>query len=215
MSDYETIAGIKIPDSKMAKDLTELIRDKEPDLLYHHSRRVYLFGALTGQRKGLPYDPELLYVGAMFHDIGLTEQYRDSMLRFEVDGANAARDFLRKYGVPESSVEMVWDAIALHTTPGIPEHKKAVVALVTAGVEMDVLGFAYKEFDEQQRLGVVAAHPRGNQFKQDIIDAFYHGMAHRPDSTFGTVNDDVLAFKNPKFERADFCKIILTSAWEA
>jgi hypothetical protein len=205
----ETIAGIKIPDSKMAKDLTELIRDKEPDLLYHHSRRVYLFGALTGQRKGLPYDPELLYVGAMFHDIGLTEQYRDSMLRFEVDGANAAR------GVPESSVEMVWDAIALHTTPGIPEHKKAVVALVTAGVEMDVLGFAYKEFDEQQRLGVVAAHPRGNQFKQDIIDAFYHGMAHRPDSTFGTVNDDVLAFKNPKFERADFCKIILTSAWEA
>jgi len=211
----ETIAGIKIPDSKMAKDLTELIRDKEPDLLYHHSRRVYLFGALTGQRKGLAYDPELLYVGAMFHDIGLTEQYRDSMLRFEVDGANAARDFLRKYGVPESSVEMVWDAIALHTTPGIPEHKKAVVALVTAGVEMDVLGFAYKKFDEQQRLGVVAAHPRGNQFKQDIIDAFYHGMAHRPDSTFGTVNDDVLAFKNPKFERADFCKIILTSAWEA
>jgi len=211
----ETIAGIKIPDSKMAKDLTELIRDKEPDLLYHHSRRVYLFGALTGQRKGLAYDPELLYVGAMFHDIGLTEQYRDSMLRFEVDGANAARDFLRKYGVPESSVEMVWDAIALHTTPGIPEHKKAVVALVTAGVEMDVLGFAYKKFDEQQRLGVVAAHPRGNQFKQDIIDAFYHGMAHRPASTFGTVNDDVLAFKNPKFERADFCKIILTSAWEA
>jgi len=211
----ETIAGIKIPDSKMAKDLTELIRDKEPDLLYHHSRRVYLFGALTGQRKGLVYDPELLYVGAMFHDIGLTEQYRNSMLRFEVDGANAARDFLRKYGVPESFVEMVWDAIALHTTPGIPEHKKAVVALVTAGVEMDVLGLAYNEFDEQQRLGVAAAHPRGPHFKENIIDAFHHGMAHRPDSTFGTVNDDVLALKNPKFERADFCKIILNSAWES
>ena len=211
----ETIAGIKIPDSQMAKDLTELIRDKEPDLLYHHSRRVYLFGALTGQRKGLVYDPELLYVGAMFHDIGLTEQYRNSMLRFEVDGANAARDFLRKYGVPESFVEMVWDAIALHTTPGIPEHKKAVVALVTAGVEMDVLGLAYNEFDEQQRLGAVAAHPRGHHFKENIIDAFHHGMAHRPDSTFGTVNDDVLAFKNPNFERADFCKIILNSAWES
>jgi hypothetical protein len=211
----ETIAGINIPDSQMAKDLTELIRDKEPDLLYHHSRRVYLFGALTGQRKGLVYDPELLYVGAMFHDIGLTEQYRNSMLRFEVDGANAARDFLRKYGVPESSVEMVWDAIALHTTPGIPEHKKAVVALVTAGVEMDVLGLAYNKFKDQDRLAVVAAHPRGNHFKGSIIDAFYHGMAHRPDSTFGTVNDDVLALKNPKFERADFCKIILNSAWDA
>jgi hypothetical protein len=98
----------------------------------------------------------------MFHDIGLTEQFRHSMLRFEVDGANAARDFLWKYGVPESSVEMVWDAIALHTTPGIPEHKKAVVALVTAGVEMHVLGIAYKEFTKQQRIGVVAAHPRGH-----------------------------------------------------
>jgi HD domain len=211
----ETIAGIKIPNSKMAKELTELIRDKEPNLLYHHSRRVLLFGALTGQRKGLDYDPELLYVGAMFHDIGLTDQYRHSMLRFEVDGANAARDFLRKYGVPESSIEMVWDAIALHPTPGIPEHKKAVVALVTAGVEMDVLGIAYKEFKDQDRLAVVAAHPRGNRFKDSIIDAFYHGMAHRPDSTFGTVNDDVLALKNPQFERADFCKIILNSAWDA
>jgi hypothetical protein len=135
------------------------------------------------------------------------------MLRFEVDGANAARDFLGKYGVPESSVEMVWDAIALHTTPGIPEYKKAVVALVTAGVEMDVLGFAYNDFDEQQRLGVVATHPRGNHFKKNIIDTFYHGMEHRPDSTFGTVNDDVLAYKNPKFERADCCKIILNSTW--
>jgi HD-GYP domain-containing protein (c-di-GMP phosphodiesterase class II) len=73
------IAGIKIPDSKMAKELTELIREREPDLLYHHSRRVFLFGALTGQRKGLDYDPELLYVGAMFHDIGLTDQYRNSL----------------------------------------------------------------------------------------------------------------------------------------
>ena len=85
---------------------------------------------------------------------------------------------------------------------------------MTAGVEMDVLGFAYKEFNEQQRLRVVAAHPRGDRFKNNIIDAFYQGMAHRPDSTFGTVNDDVPAFKNPKFDRADFCKTILYSAWD-
>jgi len=116
------IAGIKIPDSKMARDLTELIRDKEPDLLFHHSSRVFLFGALTGQRRGVRYDAELLYVGAMFHDIALTEAYRDSQLRFEVDGSNAARNFLRSYGLPEESIETVWTAIALHTTPGIPEH---------------------------------------------------------------------------------------------
>ena len=210
-----TIAGIKIPDSTMARDLTELIRSREPELLFHHSTRVYLFGALTGERKRLKYDPELLYVGAMFHDIALTEAYRHSQLRFEVDGANAARDFLRSYGIPETSVETVWDAIALHTTPGIPEHKKPEVALVTSGVEMDVLGIAYEQFTPAQRDAVITAHPRGPRFKSNIIDAFYQGMKHRPDSTFGTVNDDVLAFKDPRFQRTDFCKVILGSAWES
>jgi hypothetical protein len=210
-----TIAGIKIPDSKMARDLIQLIRDTESDLLFHHSTRVYLFGSLAGQRKGLKYDPELLFTGAMFHDIGLTERYRGSQLRFEVDGANAARDFLRGHGVPEASVEIVWDAIALHTTPGIPEHKKPEVALVTAGVEMDVLGIAYREFADEDRQAVVAAHPRGDNFKGRIVDAFYEGMKHRPDSTFGTVNDDVLALKDPSFRRTDFCQVIFGSDWSS
>jgi HD domain-containing protein len=208
-----TVAEVKIPDSKMARDLTQLIRDTESDLLFNHSTRVYLFGALTGQRKGLKYDPELLYAGAMFHDIGLTENYRHSQLRFEVDGANAARDFLRAYNVPEALVEIVWDAIALHTTTGIPEHKKPEVALVAAGVEMDVVGIAYRQFTNEQREDVVAAHPRGADFKNHIIDAFYEGMKHRPDSVFGTINEDVLAFKDPGFQRTDFCKLILGSDW--
>jgi hypothetical protein len=134
-------------------------------------------------------------------------------LRFEVDGANAARNFLRSYGLPEESIETVWTAIALHTTPGIPEHMKAEVALVTAGVEMDVLGIAYDQFKAEDRETVVAAHPRGTSFKKNIIDAFYRGMKHRPDSTFGTVNDDVLALKDQHFQRTDFCKVILGSAW--
>ena len=147
----ETIAGIRIPDSKMARDATQLVRDTETDLLYHHSRRVFLFGALAGERKQLKYDAELLYIGAMFHDMGLTGAYSSAHDRFEVDGANAARNFLAQYGIGESEIEQVWDAIALHTTPGIPQYKKPVVALVTAGVEMDVLGLAYDEFTDDQR----------------------------------------------------------------
>jgi hypothetical protein len=211
--DMNDIAGITIPDSKMARDLTQFIRDTESDLLFHHSTRVYLFGALTGERKSLKFDPELLYVGAMFHDIGLTDRYRRSQIRFEVDGANAARDFLYSYNIPEASVEIVWDAIALHTTPGIPEHKKAEVALVTSGVEMDVLGIAYEQFTDAQREAVVAAHPRGDDFKNNIIQAFYDGMKHRPDTTFGTVNDDVLALKDKRFRPTNFCGVILGSAW--
>ena len=209
----KSIAGVSIPDSKLAREVTELIRDTESPLLFHHSTRVYLFGALTGRRRDLKFDPELLYIGAMFHDIGLTEAHRHSHERFEVDGANAARDFMRRHQLPEASIELVWDAIALHTTPGIPQHKKPEVALVTAGVEMDVLGLAYDEFSDGERAGVVTAHPRGGHFKENIIQAFYDGMKHRPDSTFGTVNDDVLALKDPTFQRTNFCTIIRGSHW--
>ena len=156
----QTIAGIRIPDSRMAREATELVRDTETDLLFHHSRRVFLFGALTGERRKLAYDAELLYIGAMFHDMGLIDAYSSPNDRFEVDGANAARNFLKGYGINEYDIEQVWDSIALHTTPGIPQHKKPVVALVTAGVEMDVLGLAYDEFTESQH---VHLHARRDQ----------------------------------------------------
>jgi hypothetical protein len=208
-----TIADIKIPDSKLAGEVTELVRDTESSLLFHHSTRVYLFGALAGVRKRLKFDAELLYVGAMFHDMGLTKQYRSATERFEVDSANAARDFLRRHAIAETSIEIVWDAIALHTTPGIPQHKKPEVALVTAGVEMDVLGIGYEDFTSVQREQVVAAHPRGSKFKEGIIRSFHDGFQHKPETTFGTVNDDVLATFDPTFKRMDFCSIIRNSGW--
>jgi HD domain len=137
------LEGIRIPDSKLAREIMELVRDTEPPLLFHHSSRVYYWGALAGKRRGLRFDPELLYAGAMFHDMGLTDQHSSADERFEVDGANAARDFLRSHGIAQQDIETVWTAIALHTTPGIPQHMHPVVALVTAGVEMDVLGLSY------------------------------------------------------------------------
>src|ERR1700756_1534129 len=104
----ETIADIVVPDTALVRDVTAYIRDVEDDLLFDHSRRVFLFGALQGRRRGLEPDLELLYVGAMFHDIGLTADYRDSMLRFEVDGANAAEKFLRDRGADDAAVRKVW-----------------------------------------------------------------------------------------------------------
>jgi HD superfamily phosphodiesterase len=99
-----TIAGIAIPDSTLAKDATAFVREIESDLLYDHSLRVFVFGSLQGQRRGLTYDPELLYVGAMFHDVGLVEGHRSPHDRFEVDGANAAREFLEQRGIPADAV---------------------------------------------------------------------------------------------------------------
>ena len=209
----DDISGVKIPDSKLARNVTEFIRDTESDLLFHHSVRVYFWGAMTGHRTGLTFDPELLYTAAMFHDIGLTARYRNSQLRFEVDGANAAQEFLRAHGIAESDVETVWNAVALHTTPGIPEFMRPEIALVQAGAGMDVAGRGYDAFNDVEREAVVAAFPRETDFKHGIIDAFYEGMKHRPDSTFGTFNDDVLAFKDPSFQRIDMCSVILRSNW--
>jgi len=213
MTDTTTIADVKIPDSTLARNIEQLVRDTESDLLFHHSSRVYHWAALAGKRRGLKFDAELLYAGAMFHDMGLTPKYCSKHERFEVDGANAARDFLRSHGIPEADVYTVWTAIALHTTPNIPPLMHPVVALVTAGVEMDVLGIAYSDYTDIERNAVVRAHPRNEHFKEDIIQAFYDGMKHRPDSTFGTVNDDVLADKEPSFKRMNFCSIIRGSAW--
>lgn len=158
------IPDIRIPDSKLARELTELIRDTESELLFSHSVRVYFWGALLGKRKGLTFDPELLYVAAMFHDLGLTSVYRESQLRFEVDGANAARDFLRSHHILETDIEKVWTAVALHTTPGIPEHMNSEVALLQAGAGMDVAGRGFEQFTEEQREAVTAAYPRGADF---------------------------------------------------
>jgi hypothetical protein len=207
------LAGIRIPDSKLAHEITELVRDTETPLLFHHSSRVYYWGALAGKRQRLRYDSELLYAGAMFHDMGLTHEHSSADERFEVDGANAARDFLRSHGIGQNDIDTVWTAIALHTTPGIPRHMHPVVALVTAGVEMDVLGLSYGEYSDAEREAVVHAHPRSTHFKEDIIRAFYAGIKHKPETTFGNVKADVLADKDPDFIRGNFCSVIRASAW--
>lgn len=208
-----TINGISIPDSQLAREITDLVRDTESPLLFHHSSRVYYFGALAGKRRGLSFDAELLYAGAMFHDMGLTPQHGSGNLRFEVDGANVARDFLRSHGIAQADIDTVWTAIALHTTPGIPEHMHPVVALVTAGVEMDVLGIGYHGFGEQERETVVHAHPRGSHFKEAIIQTFYDGIKHKSASTFGNVKADVIADKQRGFVPGNFCSVIRGSAW--
>lgn len=208
----QSIAGIVIPDSALVREATDFIRDAEDDLLFDHSRRVFLFGALRGRRLGRQPDLELLYVGAMFHDLGLTERYRTSNLRFEIDGANAARDFLLAHGVDTADARKVWLGIALHTTPGVPRFLEPEIALVNAGVETDVVGIGRDELSSDAIDAVTAAHPRPD-FKQRILAAFNDGMKHRPDTTFGTMNADVLAHFDPTFERQDFVDLILNNSW--
>ncbi|CAL9356025.1 HD domain-containing protein [Streptomyces albus] len=212
MDEQRGPAGIPVPDSRLAAEATELVRDTTSDLIYDHSRRVFFFGCLLGRARQVSHDPELLYVAALFHDVGLGEPYRTSGRRFEVDSADEARRFLQARGVPDDSVRRVWTAIALHTTPGIPPYMEPEVALVTAGVEYDVLGFGFDEIAAADREAVVALHPRP-AFKQSILRAFADGVEDRPETTFGNVKADVLAHYDPHFRRGDFVRTILESPW--
>ncbi|MGM0931536.1 MAG: HD domain-containing protein [Actinomycetota bacterium] len=208
----ESIAGVQIPDSALAREATELVREAASPLIFDHSRRVFVFGSLRGREQGLEFDPELLYVGAMFHDLGLTERFRRTDQRFEIDGADEARRFLHAHGITGESAERVWNAIALHTTPEIPLHMAPEVALVTRGVELDVLGIGYDAVTDEQRAAVIAAHPRPD-FKNQILAAFTEGIKDRPETAFGNVKADVLAHFVPGFQRGDFVEVIKNNDW--
>ncbi|MET0699755.1 MAG: HD domain-containing protein [Mycobacterium sp.] len=213
MRAVDVISGIAVPDTALTRDTTNFIRSVEDDLLFDHSRRVFFFGAQHGRRREIEPDLELLYVGAMFHVLGLTEPYRtSSSLRFEVDGANAARDFALQHGVDDNDARTLWMSIALHTTPGVPEFLEPEIALLSAGVATDVLGVGRDDLSPAELSAVTTIHPRTN-FKHLFLQALTVGVRHRPRSATGTVNADVLAKYDPSFHRDDFVATILDSRW--
>jgi hypothetical protein len=208
----KSVAGIQIPDSQIANQATDLLLEHGTEFIYNHSLRVFLFSSLNAVRKNLAHDSELLYVASVFHDLGLVSHYSSPDLRFEVDGANAARDFLKGHGIAPDKLQLVWDTIALHTTIGIAEHKENEVALMYSGVGLDVMGEGYEHLTTAHREEIIQAFPRDN-FKKKIIPTFFSGFEHKTETTFGNIKADVCAFMLPNFHRKNFCDCILHSPW--
>jgi hypothetical protein len=208
----EVIGGIAIPDSSLARNASEHARDAMDDLLFDHSRRVFVFGALQSERHGISVDLELLYVGALFHDIGLTQAYSTSSNRFEVDSANAAAAFLQDNGRSPEDMRRVWLSIALHTSFGIPQHLDGEIALLASGVGTDVLGIELDALDSATVADIVSQLPRPN-FKERILEAFNAGNLNRPETTFGNPNADILAHFDPAFVKTNIVDLILDSPW--
>ena len=206
------IAGIAVPDSPLADRATQMVRDTAPEFIFHHSSRVFLWGALQAEALRIEPDPELLYVASMFHNLGLVPRYRTETQRFEMDGADEAAKFLEREGLDGAPVDTVWAAIALHTTPEVPYALDPVIAATAAGVETDVLGLHRHNLTASQVAAVVTAHPR-RDFKNRILHAFTEGNEHRPDSTFGTINLDVLKHFIPGFVQPDFVETVRNSHW--
>ncbi|MEU4397320.1 HD domain-containing protein [Micromonospora orduensis] len=208
----EIIAGLEIPETAAVAEATRHIRETTTSLIYHHSRRVFLFGLIHAGRLGVKPDPELLYLAAMFHDTGLLTPFSDVEQRFEVDGADHARRFLLDRGFPAAAAETVWTAIALHTTPGIPDRMGPEIATTYLGVLTDVLGLGLDGLDSDQLGEILAAHPRGD-FKNEFLRATVDGLKDRPDTTNGTVNSDILEHFIPGSRRVTTVERIVGSPW--
>src|ERR1700752_3903502 len=208
------ISSVRIPDSKMAREAPELVRQHAGEMLFNRSVRVYVSGAMKGVRQNLKFDSELLYVAALFHDLGLVDAYHTEAKRFEVDGADAAREFLRGHGISDPKADLVWEAIALHTTPGIPQYMRPEIALTNAGVLVDVVGIGYDDYTPEQRDQVTAAFPRGD-FKNEFLEIQTCSALKKPQTTFGTVNFDYIEDRDPTFRKPNACTRIRNTPWQS
>jgi HD domain len=154
-----SLTDYSIPDSEICKKATQLTAEVSPSFLCNHCIRTFLFGDFLGKRDGLKCDRELLYLGAVMHDLGLTERFVGEQ-RFEVDGADAARAFVLEHGLSDEKAEIVWDAIALHTSLGIASCKQPEIALVHLGASADVMGIRIAEISPEVIEQVLEAYPR-------------------------------------------------------
>jgi hypothetical protein len=201
-----------VPDSKLTRETTGLLREYSTPLLINHSHRAFFWANEFGRQTGKPYDAELLFICAAFHDLGLLKPFRSEDDRFEVDSANAVRQFLDHYGVPHTRIQTAWDAISLHTTPGIAAYKPIEVELLYNGVGLDVLGIGYEGLDPKVRDKVVAAFPR-TDFHRQIAQAFYDGFGYKPKTTEGTCNEDICSHFTRNYKRSNFYEQIQNSAF--
>jgi hypothetical protein len=208
----EIIAGVEIPRSAAANEATHLISEATDTLLFDHSRRVFVFSSIHARALGLAADPELLYLAAMFHDSGLLTPFSDTEQRFEIDGADRAHRFLIEQGFSEHAADVVWKAIALHTTPGIPVRMGPEIAATHLGVLTDVVGFGLDKISQADVDEITSIHPR-RDFEKGFLTAFHVGLKDRPDTTYGTVNADVLEHFDPEFRRVSMVERVTNSPW--
>ena len=202
-----------VPDTQLTREATGLLHEFSTPLLSNHSHRVFFWADELGRQSGQRYDQELLFICAAFHDLGLLKKFSSEDDRFEVDSANAVRQFLEHHDVPAARIQVAWDAISLHTTPGIAAYKPIEVELLYNGVGLDVLGIGYERFPGSYRDKVVDRFPRVN-FKQDIAKAFMDGFEHKTQTAEGTCNEDICSHFLRNYKRSNFYEQIQNSPFQ-
>lgn len=183
------LAGIKVVDTPLVRDAMELARNSSEPYLFNHAMRSWLFGVLVTERTKPAPDAELLAVSAILHDLGLTDRY-STQERFEVDGANAARSFLNERGIPAHQIQLVWDAIALHTTRSIALHKEPEVVVTHSGIAIDVIGAGLDLIPQDKVRAILSEFPRLSMKKQ-ILEDLCGVVRRKPATSYDNILRDI------------------------
>jgi hypothetical protein len=182
------LAGITVTDTTLVRDAIDLSRRLLEPYLFNHVMRSWLFGVLLSEDAKSTPDPELLAIAAVLHDLGLTDRYTAEN-RFEVDGANAARAFLKDRGVATQQTQLVWDAIALHTTPTIALHKEPEVVITHSAIAVDVLGAGLDRIPEDKQRAILSEFPR-LAFKKQFQVCLCNVVRQKPATSFDNILRD-------------------------
>jgi HD domain len=190
LSRLKFVAGVTIPDTALCNAAVDLLEASSPEFLCRHCLRTYIFGSLAVRGLGRSViDEEAAFCAAALHDLGLVPAYqRDN--RFEVDGADAARQFCSKHQVPPERADLVWEAIALHTSPGIATRLADEIAVVHLGAGLELFGLGLDQVPPQIVEEVLDRYPRMN-FKTEFRKLLVEQCRNNPAAQVLTWSDDV------------------------
>lgn len=206
------VAGVQLPDSALCQAATELAQRVSEPFLFNHVMRSCVYAEFLGQQRQQRYDRELLYLSTLLHDLGLTS-LAPLRERFEVEGADLAKDFLARQGMSEAAIELAWDAIALHTTAGIPARKQPVVALCHLGIACDIRGAVDNHELDALRAPVREAYPwlaLQRELPATLVGLFRKSPAAVSSHAVADACDRLV----PGFRRFNLCDVLLVSAGE-
>ena len=175
-------AGVEVPDTELIDRATEYARQKCEPYLFNHVMRSWLFAVRLAQLKGIPHDAEVMAVGTLLHDVTLNENYSGPR-RFEVEAADLVRSFVAEAGMDDRRAWLVWDCVALNSTPSIGLYKQPEVALCTSGIGLDVVGFEFDQLPAREIAAIVDEYPR-LALKERFVRCFTHFAATHPETSY-------------------------------
>ena len=186
----KSVAGVTIPDTALCNAAVDLLEASSPEFLCTHCLRTYIFGSLAVRGLGRSViDEEAAFCAAALHDLGLVPAYQREN-RFEVDGADAARQFCSKHQVPPERADLVWEAIALHTSPGIATRLADEIAVVHLGAGLELFGLGLDQVPQQIVEEVLDRYPRMD-FKTEFRKLLVEQCRNNPAAQVLTWSDDV------------------------